>query len=77
MDRGAWWDIVHGGHKELDTPEWDKLTISVCTQAVKYKQEKYNFPFVINLLEVPMLSSSVPSGNDIIHICKQRSKSVY
>ena len=19
MDRGAWWDIVHGGHKELDT----------------------------------------------------------
>ena len=56
---------------------WDKLTISVCTQAVKYKQEKYNFPFVINLLEVPMLSSSVPSGNDIIHICKQRSKSVY
>ena len=31
---------------------WDKLTISVCTQAVKYKQEKYNFPFVINLLEV-------------------------
>ena len=22
MDRGAWWAIVHGGHKELDMTEW-------------------------------------------------------
>ena len=21
MDRGAWWAIVHGGHKELNTTE--------------------------------------------------------
>ena len=21
MDRGAWWAIVHGGHKELDMTE--------------------------------------------------------
>ena len=55
----------------------DKLTILICTQAVRYKQQKYNFPFVINLSEVSKLSSSMPSGNDIMHICKQRSKSVY
>ena len=25
MDRGAWWDTVQGGHKELDTTE--RLTL--------------------------------------------------
>ena len=27
MDRGAWWAIVHGDHKELDTAE--QLTLSL------------------------------------------------
>ena len=26
-DRGAWWAIVHGGHKESDTIEWTKLSL--------------------------------------------------
>ena len=73
---------VHGVAKSWTHPSeyargLDKLKISICTQAVKYKQHKGNFPFVINLLEVSMLSSSMPSGNDIMRICKQRSKSTY
>ena len=27
MDRGAWWAIVHGGHKESDTTEQLTLTL--------------------------------------------------
>ena len=30
MDRGAWWDIVHGGHKESEATE------HVCTFVSKY-----------------------------------------
>ena len=26
MDRGAWWVIIHGGHKESDTTEQQILT---------------------------------------------------
>ena len=33
MDRGAWWAIVHGGHKEPDTTE--QLTLSLSFMVVK------------------------------------------
>ena len=28
MDSGAWWDTVHGGHKESNMTEWLKLSLS-------------------------------------------------
>ena len=31
MDRGAWWAIVHGGHKELDMSEWLNTHMASCS----------------------------------------------
>ena len=30
MDKGAWWAIVRGGHKELDTAEQLRLHTFIC-----------------------------------------------
>ena len=36
MDRGAWWTIVHGGHKELH------MTHNICTCTQEKKEMKSN-----------------------------------
>ena len=32
MDRGSWWAITHGGHKELDTTKHARIALEACTQ---------------------------------------------